>query len=155
MPGSARSSRPPLVRRTADRGRSLLTAVHLGLVLVVVELGVRVVPLPRLAALLGVRFADDTLVEGHDPTSGPSPPLTRAEARRLGVADRLVRHWPFAGGPCLRESLLRGHALRGRSPQLRLGVARTRDTVEAHAWIEASGACYGYDGRFTPLQRAR
>ncbi|MBB5786248.1 lasso peptide biosynthesis B2 protein [Jiangella mangrovi] len=107
------------------------------LVTVVVEAGLRLATLPRLASLVGVplRFDDDPV-----PPAAPSLPaiLGAREVRALYVSERVVRHSPF-GDTCLRRALVGGHVLRRRKPALRVGVAKIDGRIQAHAWLEIDG----------------
>ncbi len=112
----------------------MLATVHAAVVIVLVEVGVRRIPLPRLCRLLGVRL-----------NLAPPP----AEAERLRVRDlpapaarqvrctrRVADAWPFSRGPCLRRALVTGNLLRRLDPALRLGLAGSGNEVIAHAWLE-------------------
>lgn len=101
-----------------------------------VEVGVRALPLPRLAKLLGVRLdSEGSPAVGDRPCAQPS---TRAR-RRLQATYRVLRHWPF-GGTCLRQALVLGQRLRRLDPVLHVGVAKVEGDVRAHAWLEIDGA---------------
>jgi Transglutaminase-like superfamily len=100
---------------------------------VVVELGLRLMGLPRLLRLLGLRMSTDGTAAraGH-------PVLPVWAKRRMRNVDRCMRRWP-AGDTCLRRALLSGQRLHALGPVLRLGV-RVQDTeVHAHAWLEIYG----------------
>src|SRR5699024_8870930 len=85
-----------------------------------VEVGLRVLPLPRTARLFGAPLRQ-----------GPAPPAAEPRPARLGVrgrrraraVQRVMRHWPF-GDTCLRHALVAGQRLRRSSPELVVGVAR-------------------------------
>ena len=137
------------LRRTPEERRAVLRALP---VLLRIESGLRREPLPRLAARLGVHVATGP---GRAPALGGLD-LSPREALDVDAARRLVRWWP-APARCLRRSLLVGHALRARRPELRIGVARHDGRVHAHAWIEVGGVALqategGVD--FRPLRRA-
>ncbi|TDE07478.1 lasso peptide biosynthesis B2 protein [Jiangella asiatica] len=116
---------------------ALLAAAGVALV---VEVGLRVTTLPRLARLLGAPLRTD---DGGDlmPPSTPArlgPSLTPATRRRLRAVRRVLRHWPF-GDTCLRRALVSGHVLRRLRPVLRVGVAKVDGRIQAHAWLEIDG----------------
>jgi hypothetical protein len=114
--------------------RELVTTAHVVGVLIVVELLIRWVPLPRLAAPLGVRVNLGPARPGAERLPGE---LLSARARReLRCTRRVADVWPLSKGPCLRRSLVAGHLLRRHDPAVRLGVAGTGDEVFAHAWLE-------------------
>lgn len=99
----------------------------------VVELGLRVARLPRLAALLGVRLDLDAR-----PVESATRLLPDRYQARLRAVRRVVRHWPF-GDTCLRHALLAGVLIRRLGPVLQVGVARREGEVRAHAWLLVDG----------------
>lgn len=126
--------------------------LHLGVVALAVEVGLRTRPLPRLARALGVEVATGA---GAPAPQGavPATLTTRRRVRQLDAAARLMRHWPVER-ICLRRALLLGYVLRDLSPQLRLGVAREGEHLIAHAWIEVAGVRLDPDeDRFVALGR--
>lgn len=140
----ARRARRAVAALARLRGRDLLTLAHGLAVLCGVELAIRWVPLPRLAGLLGAPLD----LSPDDPAPDRPPPALDERAwRRVALLRRLARLWPWGAGPCLRESLVIGHALRRWDPVLRLGVAGRDGRISAHAWLEVAGApLYGADG---------
>jgi hypothetical protein len=106
------------------------------LMAILVEVGLRVTTLPRLARLLGVPLAlgesDPAADAAH---ASPLPP--RAVNRLLAVR-RVLRHWPF-GDTCLRHALVGGGRLRRLDPSLVVGVARIDGEVRAHSWLLVNG----------------
>lgn len=106
-------------------------------VLCVVEAGLRLTDIRRLAAVLRVPLADGA--------AGPTPPssdlheLSPGELRLCRAIGWALSRWVLPG-TCLRRSLLTGFFLRRRRPVLRLGL--TPDGVTAHAWVEAGGVSY-------------
>lgn len=104
-----------------------------------IELGLRLVRLPRLARWLGVPLALDDAPLPDAATWRPVSLPPWAE-RRLTNAERVLRHWPF-GATCLRTALLCGHRVRALQPRLRVGVATVDGAVRAHAWLEVNGQC--------------
>ena len=114
-----------------------LTALHTLVVLVVVELLIRWVRLPRLSRMLGVRL--DLAPVRMDGEPLRESDLTPRELRQARIARRLAGVWPFGRGPCLRRSLVLGHLLRRRRPTVRLGVANAGEDLFAHAWVEIDG----------------
>jgi len=116
--------------------------------LVVVEVGIRVVPLPTLARWLGASLwlGDDTPMAGKRTVE-----LTPAEVRALHRVDRVLARWPWGRGPCLRRSLVVAHVLRRRDPVLRLGVRPEGADLGAHAWLEVGGTVLGAVPGYAPL----
>ena len=120
----------------------------------VVEVGLRLWPLPKLAARLGVPLSLDTdrpaTVE-----EASTVDLTARQRLRVVAIDRIFRRWPF-GDTCLRRSLVWGHTLRSRSPVLRLGVTRTvNGDIAAHSWLEFDGLGLGTESNraYRPLRQ--
>jgi hypothetical protein len=104
---------------------------------VVVEVGLRSLRIPLLAALLGVPLATDASDVAPAVISGFDFGLDRPRVR---AALLVVRHWPFGGaGKCLRRSLIVGSLVRHRRPVLRIGVSRASGGFDAHAWIVIDG----------------
>ena len=130
------------VRRLARRAsrvlrlprRDLLTALHAAAVLVVVELLIRWVPLPRLSRMLGVRVNLEPA--RADVVQLRVDELPARARRQLGFTWKVADAWPFSRGPCLRRALVGGHLIRDLHPAVRLGVAGVGDTLMAHAWLE-------------------
>ena len=112
-----------------------------------IEVLLRVQPLPRVARLLGVAFAE----EPWSPPVMAPPALTEDEQRQLRCVRRIVRRWRFCEGTCLRESLLAGHILRRRRPRLMIGVTHHDGSFAAHAWLDVGGRTIGKPGVFQPL----
>jgi hypothetical protein len=102
-------------------------------VVVLVEIGLHTLDLPRLARLLGVRLG----VDGDTvPAGTPLPQDIRRQARLM---HRALRRWPF-GNSCLRRALVLGHLIRRSDPVLHIGVRRDEnDVILAHAWLEVGG----------------
>ena len=103
---------------------------------VVVEVGLRVTTLPRLATLVGAPLRLDDGVDVMAPAT--VVPLSARELRVLAVSEGVVRRWPF-GDTCLRRALVGGHVLRRRQPGLRVGIAKVDGRIQAHAWLEIDG----------------
>jgi hypothetical protein len=109
-----------------------------------------VAALPVIAALVRVLGAVRTarLLER---TSGGTPTRCRADAAEMQAAQRLAALAAIAGrrgaitATCLRQALLVHWLLRRRgfSPELRLGVRKQADAVDAHAWVELQGVALG------------
>ena len=120
--------------------------------MVVTELSVRSVPLPKLSARMGVPLsATET-----EPGPPPAPlNLSRWQLGQLRTLLPLAQRWPFADGPCLRQSLVAGHILRQHDPILRLGVATEHNSVQAHAWVEVGGVVVGETSGYLPLINQR
>ncbi|HSL12429.1 MAG TPA: lasso peptide biosynthesis B2 protein [Actinomycetota bacterium] len=109
---------------------------------VAMRIGLWVVPFSRL------RRAADRL----GPAGAPAAPTriawaVEAAGRRVPAASCLTR--ALAADAMLRRA--------GRSPEIRLGVAKADDGVEAHAWLSLDGEVLvgGHDlHRYTPLRGA-
>ena len=107
-----------------------------------VEVTFRLVPVDRLARHLGTPL-DRSAADGPLPPELDLEDLSYRQWLRVTAIDRIYRWWPF-GDTCLRRSLAWGRVLRGRSPRLRIGVARGDDgLVKAHSWLEFDGRCLG------------
>lgn len=111
-------------------------------------------PLPRLAARLGVRFGESS--------DAPLPRLTGAalspaERRAVAAVTRLTARGRARDRRCLRHALLTGYALRRHDPVLRIGAATRDGALAAHAWIELLGGRIDVDDATTyrPLRGAR
>ena len=115
-----------------------------------VEIGLRTIRLPALARLLGVR-----LDWSKTPSSPPGMPgsLSPSDQRKVRNVVRVMRHWPFAEGTCLRQSLMLGRILRSRHPLLRIGVQGRDREIVAHAWVEMDGVALGGRDGYLPLSR--
>jgi len=112
-----------------------------------VEVAVRVLPLPRLASLIG-----SPLGIADPPRELAAPPELRgSERRRLLLLDALGRRWPFGSGPCLRQALVAGRILRRHRPVLRIGAALSHSDVVGHAWLEVGALELGHSEDFTAL----
>jgi hypothetical protein len=99
------------------------------------EVAVRTMPLERAARLFGARFSREaTGGQPHDDLNR----LPKWARRNLLVVGLTMDAWP-GDGLCLRQSLVAAHRLRSLSPTLHLGVRRSADRVEAHAWIVVDG----------------
>lgn len=147
----------PASRRAATRAAArlgpgdLLRLAEVTALVGLVEIGVRCVPIDRLAGWLGVTLRR-TGADGPEGNGVLAADFSDAELRRARLAHKVLAHWPLAPGPCLRESLVIGHALRRHRPVLRLGVARAGDAVVAHAWLEVGGVSLEADRGFLPLE---
>lgn len=114
--------------------RDLLTMLRVLAVLVVVELSIRWMPLPRLSRVLGVRV--DLRPGRADIEQLPLDELPPRARRQLWCTWKVADAWPFSRGPCLRRALVGGHLLRDLDPAVRLGVTGAGDALLAHAWLE-------------------
>ena len=133
----------PLVER-------LMVVRMLGLA-TIVEVGLRTMQLPPLAKALGVRlnWSKQQAAPPGIPTS-----LGMTDRRKVTNILRVMRHWPFAEGTCLRQSLMLGRVLRRRHPELRIGVQDRGGGIVAHAWIELDGVALGGTDGYLPLWQA-
>jgi hypothetical protein len=141
--------RAPRVLRLPPR--EILTTLHVVAILVVVELLIRWVQLPRLSRLLGVRVELAAARPGVEQLPlNELPPHAR---RQLRCTRKVADAWPFSRGPCLRRALVGGHLLRDLDPAVRLGVAGAGDTLLAHAWLEIDDRPLETVAAFNPFQR--
>ena len=112
--------------------------------LLVSDLALRILPLPRVERLLA------RLSAGRREPPGLSPERL---AQLTGIA---VRHhlWPMV---CLPQSLALQALLRrqGLSSELRIGVKRAGGTIHAHAWVEHAGSPLGEPAPYLPLVKGR
>ncbi|MCB1282075.1 MAG: lasso peptide biosynthesis B2 protein [Salinibacterium sp.] len=111
----------------------------------VIEIGLRFITLPRLAALVGAPLsipdpggaaAETTGVRADEPQQ-PST-LPESAQRQVQATMRILRHWPF-GDTCLRQALISGQRMRRLGPRLHVGVAKVDGEVKAHAWLVVKG----------------
>lgn len=116
--------------------------------LLAVDLGLRLLSYPRVERLFG-----------RAPRKGARPAGAGEVARCVWAAGAASRHhlWPMrclARSLCLRRILAR----RGIEGILRIGVAREKDRLLAHAWVEWEGKPLGEVeesiARFEPLLAA-
>jgi len=114
------------------QARATATALALACV---TEVGLRTLPLPRLARLMGAPLAVGVPGEGpkHVPSGSPVK-LTPRQRRQVRTALRLLKSWPL-GDTCLRQALVCGYLLRDHDPALHVGVAKLDGEVRAHAWL--------------------
>jgi hypothetical protein len=115
-----------------------VTAVDVLRLAIWIEIALRVMPFSRLLQRVGC---------------SRSPSATVTDFRRLvrfvAVAYQIL---PLPA-TCLRQSLVL-HALltrRGAPSRFRLGVARNRTSLEAHAWVECDGMTNDAGSRFAEL----
>lgn len=151
VPSAYRHLRGAVARLGRLRPRDLLAALHVAVVLAVVELLVRWVPLPRLSRLVGVRVDLGPAPAAAEPLASSDLPLR--ERRQLDWTRRLSDAWPFSRGPCLRRALVGGHLLRRRAPVIRLGVMGSGDDLVGHAWLEIDGRPVDPVAGVTPFRR--
>lgn len=130
---------------------SLATLVHATAVAVAIELGIRFLPLPTMAKVLGVALKPAPVASAAPPTTFD---LTDRQKHAVRLARALMRRWPWGAGTCLRQSLVIAHLLRVREPMLRLGVRREGGIVEAHAWVEVPGMTNTGGQGFEPFEWA-
>lgn len=125
-----------------DRGSFVRAWVYL----LIADLALRVLPVPRVEPLL-------RRLGGRSRREGDACRL----ARLVGAASR--HHlWPMT---CLPRSLALQALLRrhGIETDLRIGVRREAGELRAHAWVEQAGSPVGEPGdvelRFQPLAAGR
>ena len=139
--------------RTVARGWSLplverLVVVRMLGLATIVEVGLRTIRLPLLARALGVRL--DWSKQQAAPPGIPTS-LGMSDRRKVTNVLRVMRHWPFAEGTCLRQSLMLGRVLKSLHPELRIGVQDRGRGIVAHAWIELDGVALGGSDGYLPL----
>jgi coenzyme PQQ synthesis protein D (PqqD) len=116
-----------------------------------IEVGLRRVPLPRLAALVGMSLVFDAPGEAPQPRVDGAG-LTATQLRRVWATDRVYARWPL-GDTCLRRALVLGFHLRRGHPRLRIGAGpappaglpptsapELTPPLGAHAWVETRRA---------------
>lgn len=115
------------------------------------EVAVPLVPLPRLASLLGIALIDPD--HPNDELRQTSSSRDRGMiAKRARIVDLLYRQWPRKRS-CLRRALVLGYRIRKSRPTLLIGVAREEGGIRAHAWIEVGGNVVGeQSGDWAPLR---
>ena len=105
------------------------TLAQTWVLLFAVDLGLRVLPFPRVQA-----FAAPDLARGRNALTAP-----RIQRLRR-IVDIAARHhlYPMT---CLRQALVLQRMLRGRGTDARsrIGVRKDAGALEAHAWVECSG----------------
>ncbi len=106
--------------------------VHTALTARRIERSLRSDPLPRTAELFGARLDLAAPANQGDLT------FSAEEEKALAVALRTLAR-PQFNGTCLRRALVMADILRDRRPILRVGVAKQKGEVFAHAWIEVEG----------------
>jgi hypothetical protein len=140
-----RLPRPDRIAAIARSPRLTYALLQSLLLAALVEAGMRLLPLPRLARLARVRLSfEPTDRDPHEPPS-PYAALTPRQRSRIWATDRIYAIWPL-GDTCLRRALVLGFHLRAENPLLRIGVAgeaarpasdvHNAGPVAAHAWIE-------------------
>lgn len=138
----------PTVRRLRTWSAHPLDVLVVATWMAVAEVGVRLVALPRLARWMGAPV-------GTEPNRAPVPvavpALSGSERRRAQLALAMGRRWPFADGPCLRQALVTGRALRRHGPVLRIGAALDDGGVVGHAWLEVGTLDIGRAEEFEAL----
>jgi hypothetical protein len=134
----------------AKKGMRLLPYLPTALLwMSVVEVAVRTTPIDKSSKFLGVPL--DT-ANTFAPRPDVTLKLTSWQEGQLRALGAVARRWPFADGPCLRQSLAAGRIIRNHHPVLRLGVA-TESGLQAHAWVVVDGTIIGETRNFTPLVR--
>jgi hypothetical protein len=142
--------RIPRLRRLPPK--EILTTLRVAVVIVIVEVLVRTVRLPRVSRLLGVRVDLTPRVGSADQL--PLRELPERARRQLRCTRRVADAWPFSHGPCLRRALVGGHLLRRLHPSVRLGLTGSGDQLLAHAWLEIEGRPLESVDRFVRFEHA-
>jgi len=108
-------------------------------VVAVIEVGLPLVSIPRLARWMQVPLATDGT---SPPSAGPDDlsGLSDAERRAHWAVRWVLARW-LCDGTCLRRALVLGFFLRRHKPVLRLGMVDDSDVV-AHAWIECGARAF-------------
>jgi hypothetical protein len=93
--------------------------------------------------LRGFKKTRESLEERQRKESVPAAQTGSAPEQVLRTS-RMVRaaaHWAIVRASCLEESLTLWHLLRkqGHAARLRIGVRKTAEKFEAHAWVEHEG----------------
>lgn|GEM_PF-4500080 len=120
----------------------------------VVRAGIRLLPLPRLAGLMGIGLP--TQQPGTD-----APPEVRViepgdeQLWRAMRAACLIYPEGAPKGGCLARCLVLGWRFRALKPTLRIGIPRAGGKPRAHAWLEIDGRPLEYVGDFLPLEPSR
>lgn len=122
------------VKTLLSRARRLLDPqfAAAAVVALVVEIGLSISTVPRVARLLGIRLARD---DDAEPVEVPADIPTVWIRRRYVEVNRVLRRWPF-GNTCLRRALVLGQRIRRLDPVLVIGVRHGEDgQLAAHAWL--------------------
>jgi len=117
----------PEARKTFRRAAMLLPAVKASL------------------RLRGFKKTRESLEKYQSRGSAAAPPPAGASLETvLGISHmvRAAAHYGLVRASCLEESLTLWHVLReqGYAAKLRIGVRKTGEKFEAHAWVEHEGA---------------
>ena len=121
-------------------------------VVLVIELGLKLVDLPTLAKWMRAPLAiDDTLLPQIRPDALGQ--LTRSEQGMYWAVHWVLDRWLF-DPTCLRGALALGWFLRRRHPSLRLGLIDDQAAI-AHAWIEVEGRAFNAQPMITALASGR
>ena len=112
-------------------GEWLLAGQAWGLLLLV-DLGLRLLPYPRLLALL---------YRSSGGRSQAAPGVATAQIARTHTAVERARHCHLYPMTCLRRSLAWQWLLarRGVTAELKLGARKENGQLQAHAWLEYQG----------------
>jgi hypothetical protein len=119
--------------------RYRIATLEVALVVLVIEVGLKVTDVSRLARWLGVPLATE---RSEPPVVGPDDlsELSNRERRIHWAVYWVMARWLY-DGTCLRRGLAFGWFLRQRSPVLRLGMLADNSSI-AHAWIEVNGKAF-------------
>jgi len=124
--------------------------VEAALLLPAVALALRLAGFQRVQATMSrTRGAQRAALDGRTPSAATIAYL-------VAVASRYTLGRPR----CLPQALVLWSVLRrqGRAAELRIGVRKQDDQIEAHAWVEYDGAVFDVAGggykRFSPFEGA-
>ena len=140
-------------------------AIWATVAVVVVEAGIRLTDVSRLARIMhvplvaepsdgsspleGTVSSVDPAVVGFDADAEAIAALSIKEQRLYVASMWVLDRWLY-DGTCLRRALVTGYFLRRHGPRLRLGLIDDGET--SHAWIEADGHAFNavpVSGSFT------
>jgi hypothetical protein len=121
--------------------RSKFAVEEMTVLIVGIELALRIFPIDTVARWAGAPLADGRGVDDPGPAEIDVSKLTVRAQLRLAAADWTLARWVF-DATCLRKALLYGWVLRGRGPELHIGLMTKGDAL-AHAWLVVDGSTLG------------
>lgn len=142
-----------LRRALAMSPREMLSFGYVLFLFALAELGLRVLPLPRLARLAGAPLAFDDRPSRYRHETGTLL-FDAREKRLLRAVRRIAPRLYGTERGCLRRSLVLGRVLRRRRPVLRLGMKQEAGSFAAHAWVEVDCVRVEGDMGFLPFTTA-